>query len=364
MVPPIVWTLLSIANYVVVILLIEHIVRTRREPRGALVWILTLILLPILGLILYALVGRAPIMRKVRRRRRRLRKIEPALARQTAVLAREYDAREKKTIHTHQRDLIHVATRVSDTVVTRGNKVAIYHDAERAFLALGLAIEEAQSHVHMEYYIFAEDETGCAMRDLLGKKARQGVEVRLLLDAVGCWSLDQSFVDSLREQGVHVAFFLPWGIMHRRFQLNCRNHRKLTIIDGKLGFSGSKNIADEYLGRKKKYGPWLDTHLEVRGPCAAQLQEVFVEDWHFATKENLSADKYFPTPVVAGEGRLFFSGGYNAGSLMLELKERDGKIAAETVFRLTPQVFGSEQRRRSSTRTTFTACGRTGSWSA
>ena len=301
MVPPVVWTILSVANYVVVILLIEHIVRTRRDPRGALVWILTLILLPVLGLILYALVGQVPIMRKVRRRRRRLRKIEHALAQQTAVLTQVYDAREKKTVHGLQRDLIHVAARVSGAVVTRGNNVAIYHDAERAFLALGLAIEAARLHIHMEYYIFADDDTGQAMRDLLVKKAREGVEVRLLLDAVGCWGLDQAFVDSMRDQGVQLAFFLPWGLAHRRLQLNCRNHRKLTILDGRLAFSGSKNIADEYLGRKARLAPWLDTHLETRGPCVAQLQEVFVEDWHFATKEDLSSNRYFPTPIVEGE---------------------------------------------------------------
>jgi cardiolipin synthase A/B len=301
MVPPFVWTILSIANYLAVILLIERIVRTRRDPRGALAWILTLILLPVLGLVLYVLVGQAPIMRKVRRRRRRRRKIERSLAEQTAVLAQVYDAREKKTIHGPLRDLVHVATRVSDAVVTYGNNVAIYHDAERAFLALGLAIEAARTHVHMEYYIFSEDETGCAVRDLLVKKAREGVEVRLLLDAVGCWGLDQSFVDSLRDGGVQVAFFLPWGPTHRRFQLNCRNHRKLTVIDGRMAFSGSKNIADEYLGRKRKFGPWLDTHLEVSGPCVAQMQEVFVEDWHFATKEDLSSNRYFPTPIVAGD---------------------------------------------------------------
>ncbi|HVP09676.1 MAG TPA: cardiolipin synthase [Phycisphaerae bacterium] len=301
MVPPIVWTILSIANYVVVILLIEHIVRTRRDPRGALVWILTLILLPVLGLVLYLLVGQAPIMRKVRRRRRRLRKIQRALSQQTAVLAQAYDAREKEAIQGPQRDLIHVAARVSDAVVTRGNNVAIYHDAERAFLALSLAIQEARAHVHMEYYIFAEDDTGLALRDLLVRKAREGAEVRVLLDAVGCWRLGQPFVDSMREGGVKVAFFLPWGLTHRRLQLNCRNHRKLTVIDGRRAFSGSKNIADEYLGRKKKYGPWLDTHLEVSGPCVAQLQEVFVEDWHFATKEDLSSGHYFPTPIVEGD---------------------------------------------------------------
>jgi cardiolipin synthase len=301
MIPPTVWTVLSIANYTVALLVIEHILRTRRDPRGMLIWILTLLLLPFVGLVLYVLVGQVPIMRKVRRRRRRRRKIERTLARHTAALTASYDARGQAVVHEAQRELIHVATRVSGAVVTRGNDVEVYHDAERAFLTSGLAIESARSHVHMEYYIFAADETGQAVRDLLVKKAREGVEVRLLLDAVGCWRLRRSFIRSMTREGVQVAFFLPWGLTRRRLQLDCRNHRKLTVIDGQVGFLGSKNIADEYLGRKKKFGPWLDTHLRVAGPCVAQLQEMFVEDWHFATRQDLSSPRYFPGPAAVGD---------------------------------------------------------------
>ena len=139
------------------------------------------------------------------------------------------------------------------------------------------------------------------MRDLLVKKAREGVEVRLLLDAVGSWSLSRAFVKSLKDGGVKVDFFLPWELTRRHFQLNCRNHRKLVVIDGRIGFLGSKNIADEYLGRRKKLGPWRDTHLHVTGPCVTQLQEVFVEDWHFAHLEDLSDPRYFPEPALVGQ---------------------------------------------------------------
>ncbi len=295
------WTIASVVNYAAALLVIERILRTRRDSRGMLLWILVLLLLPLLGLILYLLVGQAPIERRVRRRRRRRRQIEPHLQQRTAVLAASFDGRASGHPSEQQRALIRIATKVSDSVVTRGNEVLIYHDAEQAFLELGLAIEAAQSHVHMEYYIFRGDETGRAVRDLLMRKAREGVEVRLLVDAVGSWNLRRSFIRPMQAAGVKVAFFMPWGV-RRRFHLNCRNHRKLTVIDGRLGFFGSKNIADEYLGRKKRrYGPWRDTHLRVQGPCVAQLQEVFVEDWHFTTRENLTADRYFPVPEAAGD---------------------------------------------------------------
>ncbi len=296
-----VWTTLSIVNYAIVVLMILRILRSRRSPRSMLVWILTLLLVPLLGLILYSLVGQSTIQRKVRKRERKRQRIDESLAQQTAVLARTYDSREERDIAEAQRALIDFATKVSGSVVTRGNHAEVSHDAEKAFLELGLAIEQAQSHIHMQYYIFADDATGRRVRDLLVAKAQEGVEVRLLLDAVGSWSLSRSFVKSLKAGGVKVAFFLPWRPTRRRFQLNCRNHRKLTVIDGRVGFSGSKNIADEYLGRRSRLAPWRDTHLEFRGPCVSQLQEVFVEDWHFATNEDLSSDKYFPHPETAGD---------------------------------------------------------------
>ena len=301
MIPATFWSILSVVDLVVIVVMTLHILRTRRDPRGMLAWILAILLLPFLGLCLYLLVGGEPMRRKVRRRRRHRRMIEPTLSQQTAVLAESYDGRKETDIDESQRRLMHLATRVSGEVVTSGNEVTLHHDAERAFLALGLAIEAARSHVHMEYYIFADDETGRAMRDLLIKKAGEGVEVRLLLDAVGCWKLSRAFVRSMKEQGVEVAFFLPWSLTRRRFQLSCRNHRKLAVIDGNMGFCGSKNIADEYLGRRKKYGPWRDTGLRVIGPSVAQLQEVFVEDWHFATQVDLSADLYFPEPTATGD---------------------------------------------------------------
>lgn len=300
--PALIWSLLSVVYYLAVTLAVLDILHNRREPRGMLAWILALVALPLIGLILYMLVGPVPMQRKVRRRIRRRNLIGPSLVQKTAVLEQKHDARGTVRIDASTRSLMQLATRVSDAVVTSDNKVIVYHDAERAFLSLSLAIEAAERHVHMEYYIFANDETGRAMRDLLIRKASQGVEVRLLLDAVGCWSLSRRFVKEMNAAGVRVKFFLPWGLTNRRLQLNCRNHRKLTVIDGALAFSGSKNIADEYLGRKRrKLGPWIDTHLQFEGPCVIQMQEVFVEDWHFATGQDLASSTYFPSPVVAGE---------------------------------------------------------------
>jgi cardiolipin synthase len=179
--------------------------------------------------------------------------------------------------------------------------VTLYYDSEQTFLALQLAIESAESHVHMEYFIFQPDETGRAVRDLLIAKCRKGVPCRLLLDYVGCFWWPREFLRSLIDGGIEVVFFMPavpWWIGRR---MNFRNHRKIVVVDGRIGFTGSQNIGDEYLGRLKKFGAWRDTHMRLIGPAVQQLQEVFVEDWHFATGTDLVGDECFPAVDPAGE---------------------------------------------------------------
>lgn len=333
------WTAFSIVNYAAVAVTIVYILRTRRDPRGMLTWILTLLLLPFLGLILFLVVGRMPIERKIRKRRKRRRRIEDQLERQTAVLQKAHDVSESDArLDPDQRKLMNLATRLAGTVVTSGNQVGIRYDGEKAFLELSLSIDEAKSHVHLMYYIYADDETGRAMSDLLIRKAQQGVEVRLLLDAVGCWRLGREHVRRLKKGGVDVAFFMPWKPMRRRFELNCRNHRKLCVVDGIVAFTGSKNIGDEYVGRKAKLGPWRDTNLTLRGPCVTQFQEVFAEDWHFATKEDLTSDFYFPTPERVGRHcvQIVASGPDNPAHVLHQLLYAAVSDASESIEIITP----------------------------
>ncbi len=334
-----IWTILWVFHYLAALVVIEHILRNRRDPRGMLAWILALLLLPILSLFLYLLIGYMPIERKVRRRRRRRREIETALKRQAEAAVGPYDVMEVAELDPAQRSIIRMSTRLSESYVTRGNEAMIYHDSEALFLAMSLAIESAQSHVHMEYYIFAADETGRAVRDLLLRKAGQGVEVRLLLDAVGCWRLPRSFVKEMERGGIKVAFFLPWGLTRRRFHVNCRNHRKAIVVDGKVGFLGSQNIGDEYLGRRKRFAPWRDTHLRVHGPAVTQLQEVFVEDWHFATGEDLAEkNKYFPEPQLAGSHivQIIPSGPDRRANVMHQLLYAAVSDAKHSISLITP----------------------------
>lgn len=253
-------------------------------------WIMAIILLPYLGALIYLLIGDPRIRRKTRERRRRRRIIAPTLSRQLQALTSLQASPESFADDLRMADLVKIATRVGQNAPTRGNAVSIYHDAERTYSALHLAIESAKSHVHMQYYIFQPDDTGRRFCDQLIRKAGEGVRCRVLLDGVGSWPLTREFLDAFAKGGVEVVFFLPVRLGTRKLHFNLRNHRKLVIVDGTVAFTGSQNIGDEYLGRKRRLGPWRDTHLRIEGPASTHLQEVFVEDWFFASGQDLAGD--------------------------------------------------------------------------
>lgn len=294
-----IWTILTAIHELLVVWAVVTVLRRPREPRAMLSWILALIFLPIVGLSLYLLIGE-PRLRRTRRRRRkrRLRYIQS--------FSRRADLRTNRFHRTHADDpaissFMKVATRMGGLPPTGGNEVVVHHDSEKMFLELSLAIQSARSHIHMEYYIFQPDDTGRAIRDLLVTKAREGVKCRLLLDFVGCWKLFPRFLRSLREAGVEVVFFMPVVPWRGRWRVNFRNHRKIVVIDGKVAFTGSQNIGDEYAGRDTV--PWRDTHVRIVGPAVHHMQDVFIEDWYFASRRHIGQDMdaYFPPPESNGD---------------------------------------------------------------
>ncbi len=179
------------------------------------------------------------------------------------------------------------------------NTITAYTNGNDAFDAFAKAISEATHHVHFEFYIWESDDTGTRFRDLLVACAKRGVEVRALYDAIGGAAVHGKFMKPLIEAGGHAAPFLPVNLLERRLRINFRNHRKIIVIDGKVAFTGGINIANEYRD-------WHDTAYQLEGPVVYQLQEVFAEDWFFATKEELVDERYFPEPdeaMIRGDAR-------------------------------------------------------------
>jgi len=155
----------------------------------------------------------------------------------------------------------------------------------------------AEHHIHLEYYIVRDDELGQEIKEILIKKAKGGIEVRFLYDAVGSWKLSKSFIQELKDAGVEIVAFAPVKLPFLNHKINYRNHRKIIVIDGVIGFVGGLNIGDEYLGRHAYFGNWRDTHLFVRGEAVRTLQLIFLQDWYYQTGETILNPTYL-SPVL------------------------------------------------------------------
>lgn len=295
------WLVAVAVNYAAVALVIVHILRRQKEPESMLAWIYAIILLPYVGWVAYLLVGETRLRRRARRRRKRMAhlisRLRPQAERRAQRDQRDADERLPADLTTVER----MTRRLLGVPATSGNEVRIYQEANATYYALEEAIRDARRHVHLEYYIWQPDATGRHFRDLLIERARAGVECRLLLDSVGCWRVGRAFLRPLEEAGVRVAFFLHVNPLRKRWSINLRNHRKIVVVDGRIAFTGSQNVGDEYLGRLKRLSPWRDTHLRISGPAVLFLQQTFVEDWYFTTREDLSHDSYFPEPQRPGQ---------------------------------------------------------------
>jgi cardiolipin synthase len=196
------------------------------------------------------------------------------------------------------RPLASVITRLTGERVTIGNGVQLLPDTGRSMEHIEKMIEQARRYVHLEFYIWRSDKVGDRIRDLLVRKAREGVDVRLLYDGFGSLWLGRKFLRALRDGRVETACFTPGLSLWHLLTLNLRNHRKIVISDGLVGLTGGMNIGQEYLMPTEYFGQWRDTQILVRGPAVLQLQQVFAQDWYFATGEALTADEFFPQPDV------------------------------------------------------------------
>ena len=194
-----------------------------------------------------------------------------------------------------------LADRLDAYPLTAGNKITLYSEGRPAFDALFEAVRAAKHHIHVEFFIIQYDNLGRQFLDLLTEKARQGVQVRLIYDAMGSHRLGWWKLRHLRRAGGRHAAFLPLSLLRRRIQINLRNHRKILVVDGRIAFTGGLNIGDEYLGLNRRLGHWRDTSFLVEGPAVESLQRVFIEDWDFAAEESIEGEEYFQADPKAGD---------------------------------------------------------------
>lgn len=266
----------------------------RRETASALGWSLALVFLPGLGIVLFLLFG----VNRLPRRLRRKRDHHEAYRRRVSQAVPE-DRAPADSVEPRWRDVARMLENLEDAPRRGGNETTLYDEGLVAFLEMAEAIEAARHHVHVEFYIFRDDELGRRLTDLLVEKCEQGVRVRVLVDGVGSAG-NRRIVKRIRRAGGRAARFLRVWPFGKRVTPNLRNHRKIVICDGRVAFFGGLNVGVEYLGRYGRQGAWFDLHMRVRGPAVWDLQRIFAEDWDFCTGESLDGPACFPPLEPAG----------------------------------------------------------------
>ncbi len=292
---------LTFAYVVFLLLTIGVIIHEKRDPVKALSWIVVLILLPIAGFLLYIVFGRNHRKEKLFSRKglRDLEQID-TLSQQQVDALNHADWLLSSEI-TENRDIITLLLNNSKTLLTHHNRISVLHDGPATFDAIKEALRGARSSIHLEYYIIEDDPLGREIAEILMGKAREGVEVRLIYDDVGSWGLSRDFIRRLREAGVAVQCFMRVVFPWLTSKVNYRNHRKILVVDGEIGFTGGINIAQRYL-TGTKMGPWRDTHLKLEGEAVRMLQIIFITDWYFVSKQYLTNQaKYLPPTTVQDE---------------------------------------------------------------
>ncbi|WP_036720464.1 cardiolipin synthase [Paenibacillus harenae] len=282
------WLIVALLLYVAqlaVILWLEH-----RRPAHMTAWLFIAFVCPIVGFIAYFILGSEFTRRK---------RVDPYkdetmhfACRMSEQVKDAGDAGNAQLAE--QKKLFAMLTALAPFPITGRNKTTVLTDGRETFDSILEELQQAKHHIHLDYYTIRDDEIGTRFLEVLVRKAREGVVIRVVYDGIGSLHLNEAYIAKLRKAGIQTTCFLPPRIAFFDRRLNFRNHRKIVVVDGKVGFIGGINIGDEYLGKDPKLGFWRDTHLKLEGDSVYFLQELFMNDWSFAAKEKLESAAYMP----------------------------------------------------------------------
>lgn len=273
--------------------LIPHLLLLKKRPAATLAWLWAILFIPFCGAAAYLLFGTDRLKRR-RLKRRSLFSARSSPRRAPAAATDDATGALLQFLPPADRRFLRLLTRINQLPVSSAGELRILHNAEEFYPALEERIRAARHHIHLEVYVWQTDGTGARFLALLAAAARRGIIVRLLLDGVGSHGFGARQLAGFRAAGGHFSWFESLDPLRYRFSLNLRNHRKLQIFDGAVAFVGGMNIGREYEGLDPALGHWRDVQVEATGAVAAELQEVFADDWFFATGEIISAPAYFP----------------------------------------------------------------------
>lgn len=310
-------------------------------PSRAVAWIFILYMTPVIGaLIYYFVAGKYTRRKTVRRKGPQLRaEMKQVWYEQIkSFKLTSSDITDSLTAEPLPNRLGRLLESIPDSPITMRNRVRVLYNGAETYDSILAAMEEAQEHIHIEYYTIRSDHAGQRFIEMMKRKASQGVEVRLLCDGVGSRQMKKGDISALREAGVYVSFFLPPWIALLDKRINYRNHRKVVVIDSRIGFVGGINIGDEYLGAHPKLGYWRDTHLKIEGDAVKSLQYIFLNDWLISTGEAVMRPAYFSHPAQKGSQsvQIIFSGPDTEWDTILEVYFSAISTARKYVWVTTP----------------------------
>jgi cardiolipin synthase len=281
---------LTVVYLISVFVICLMIVFENRNPVKTLSWLLVVLFVPVIGVIVYFFFGRNYRKQKIYSRKSMAdsARLADHADRQVKLLS-SFLAGESEAVRS-KAHLIHLMLRNNRSLLTIDNRIDLLVNGQQTFPAMLDAIASATHFIHLEFYRFEPDKLGMEFSDLMKRKAKEGVKVRVIYDDVGSWNIRKPYIKMMREAGVQIHTFHPVRFPSFSSKINYRNHRKILVVDGKVGFVGGLNIADKYLRGLPDLGPWVDTHLRLEGEAVAALDRVFIADWDFVTGEELPPD--------------------------------------------------------------------------
>lgn len=286
--------ILSILYLLTIIFVCFMIVFENRSPVKTLSWVIVILLIPFLGIFIYIFFGQNYRKQKIFSKKNLfdLEQLANYAAFQVSSL-KERMAQESEAIQ-EKEHLMRLMLNNNKSALTEYNKIEILIDGTNTFPAMLNAIKGANNFINMEFYRFESDHLGATFCDALMERAQKGVKVRIIYDDVGSWSLSNSIIRKMRDTGIEIYPFMPVRFPWLTNKINFRNHRKILVVDGIIGFIGGLNIADKYLHGLKNIGKWRDTHLAIKGEAVATLNSVFMVDWYFVSEILLTDEpKHF-----------------------------------------------------------------------
>lgn len=286
------WTIVVILYVIFLVWLICRIIfdYDNRNPVKTICWIFAVVFLPVLGIVAYYMVGQ-----NTRKKRSKFKRWRDEFNKKHT---RIFESRDDGS--TGYTELKHLIYQIEHVPVLTGNHVEVYPSGKIKFEHLLKDLELAEDHIHVFYFAIGDDEIGGKVKDKLIKKVKEGVEVRLLYDGMGCNKTHKRYFREMMDAGIEVETFLPINFPQVLRSLNYRNHKKIVIIDGRMAYTGGINVKDEYINGLE-WGKWNDCHFKIEGMGAHGLQSVFLADWYYVSGEYLSLDKYYPPVEMMGK---------------------------------------------------------------